>query len=41
VGAVATFDGTTPIVNLYRGTTPMGLWILAEYPPTFTVAVNS
>jgi len=41
VGAVATFDGTTPIVNLYRGTTPMGLWILAEYPPTLTVAVNS
>ena len=41
VGAVATFDATTPIVNLYRGTTPMGLWILAEYPPTITVAVNS
>jgi hypothetical protein len=41
VGAVATFDGTTPIANLYRGTTPMGLWILAEYPPTLTVVVNS
>ncbi len=36
-GAVATFDGTTPICNLYDGTTPMGHWILAEYPPTLTV----
>ena len=27
-GAVATFDGTTPICNLYDGTTPAGLWIL-------------
>ena len=37
-GAVVTFDGTsTPICNLYDGTTPMGLWILAEYPPTLTV----
>ena len=36
-GVVATFDGTTPICNLYDGTTPMGLWILAEYPPTLTV----
>ena len=33
-GAVVTFDGTTPICSLYDGTTPMGLWILAEYPPT-------
>jgi hypothetical protein len=36
-GAVVTFDNTTPICNLYDGTTPMGLWILAEYPPTLTV----
>ncbi len=40
-GAVATFDGTTPICNLYDGTTPMGLWILAEYPPTLTVTPKS
>jgi hypothetical protein len=36
-GAVVTFDGSTPLCNLYEGTTPMGLWILAEYPPTLTV----
>jgi hypothetical protein len=40
-GAVATFDNTTPICNLYDGTTPMGLWILAEYPPTITVTAKS
>ena len=40
-GAVATFDGTTPICSLYDGTTPMGLWILAEYPPTVTVTPKS
>ena len=40
-GAVATFDGTTPLCNLYDGTTPMGLWILAEYPPTLTVTAKS
>ena len=40
-GAVETFDGTTPICNLYDGTTPMGLWILAEYPPTLTVIPSS
>ena len=40
-GAVVTFDGTTPIANLYDGTTPMGLWILTEYPPTLTVTVKS
>jgi hypothetical protein len=40
-GAVATFDNTTPICNLYDGTTPMGLWILAEYPPTLTVTAKS
>ena len=39
-GAVVTFDGTTPICNLYDGTTPMGLWILAEYPPTLTVTAK-
>ncbi|MCW3999277.1 MAG: hypothetical protein NWE93_03465 [Candidatus Bathyarchaeota archaeon] len=41
VGAVATFDGTTPICSLYQDTTPMGLWILAEYPPTLTVTPRS
>ena len=40
-GAVATFDGTTPVCGLYDGTTPMGLWILAEYPPTITVTAKS
>jgi hypothetical protein len=40
-GVVATFDGTTPICSLYDGTTPMGLWILAEYPPTLTVTAKS
>ena len=40
-GAVVTFDRTTPIYNLYSGTTPMGLWILAEYPPTLTVTAKS
>ena len=40
-GAVATFDGTTPLCNLYDGTTPMGLWIIAEYPPTLTVTPSS
>ncbi len=40
-GAVATFDGSTPLCNLYDGTTPMGLWMLAEYPPTLTVTANS
>jgi len=41
VGAVATFDGTTPVCNFYDGTTPMGLWILAEYPPTLTVTAKA
>ncbi len=36
-GAVATFDGTTPVCRFYDGTTPMGLWILAEFPPALTV----
>ena len=36
-GAVVTFDKSTPICNLYDGTTPLGLWILAEYPPILTV----
>jgi hypothetical protein len=40
-GAVVTFDRTTPICNLYSGTTPMGLWILAEYPPTLKVTARS
>jgi hypothetical protein len=40
-GAVVTFDGTTPICNLYSGTTTAGLWILSEYPPTLTITVKS
>jgi hypothetical protein len=40
-GAVVTFDGTTPLCGLYDGTTPMGLWILAEYPPTLAVTPKS
>ena len=40
-GAVATFNGDTPILNLYDGITPMGLWILVEYPPTLTVTPKS
>ena len=36
-GAVVTFDGTAPICSLYDGTTPMGLWLLAEYPPVLTI----
>ena len=40
-GAIVTFDGTTPVCSLYDGTTPMGLWILAEYPPTLTVTAKS
>jgi hypothetical protein len=40
-GAVVTFDGTTSVCSLYDGTTPRGLWILAEYPPTLTVTAKS
>ena len=40
-GAVVTFDGTTPVCSLYDGTTPTGLWILSEYPPTVTVTAKS
>jgi hypothetical protein len=40
-GAVATFDGSTPVCSFYDGTTPMGLWILAEYPPTLTVTAKA
>lgn len=40
-GAVVAFDGNTPICSLYDGTTPTGLWILAEYPPTLTVTAKS
>jgi hypothetical protein len=39
-GAVVTFDGTTPVCSLYDGTTPTGLWILTEYPPTITVTAK-
>lgn len=39
-GAVATFDGTTPVCSLYDGTTPAGLWLLVEYPPKLTVTAS-
>jgi len=39
-GAVVTFDNTTPIYAM-AGSTPSGLWILAEYPPTVTVTAES
>ncbi|HTY75841.1 MAG TPA: hypothetical protein VMD05_09790 [Candidatus Nanoarchaeia archaeon] len=37
-GAVATFDGTTPI---YAGQGQPGLWILAELPPTISVTTGN
>jgi hypothetical protein len=40
-GAVATFDNSAPICKMYDDTTPSGLWILAEYPPTLTVTARS
>jgi hypothetical protein len=39
-GAVATFDGTTPIYAL-NGSTPSGLWMLVEYSPAVTVIAES
>lgn len=39
-GAVATFSNTTPIYQL-QGSTPTGLWILTEYPPTMTVTTDN
>jgi hypothetical protein len=39
-GAIVTFDGSTPVCSLYDGTTPTGLWILSEYPPTITVTAK-
>jgi hypothetical protein len=40
-GAVVTVDGTTPICKMYDATTPTGLWILVEFPPTLTVTASS
>jgi hypothetical protein len=37
-GAVANFDGTTPI---YDSSTKSGLWIITEYPPTITVTTQN
>ncbi len=39
-GAVATFDGTTPIYKM-DGSTPTGLWILVEHPPVVSVTANN
>jgi hypothetical protein len=40
-GTVATIDGNTPVCSLWDATTPWGLWILVEYPPTLTVTPKS
>jgi hypothetical protein len=37
-GAVATFDGTTPI---YQTSDQTGLWMLVEYLPAVTVTAES
>jgi hypothetical protein len=39
-GAVATFDNTSPVYAMQEST-PTGLWILVEYPPTITVTAES
>jgi hypothetical protein len=39
-GAVATFDGTTPIYEV-QGGTPTGMWMLVEYPPTVTITAET
>jgi hypothetical protein len=39
-GAVATFDGTTPIYREQSGQ-KTGLWIIVEYPPTITITTES
>jgi hypothetical protein len=41
MGAVATFDNTLPVCKMFEATTPTGLWILAEYPPTLTVTAKN
>ncbi|MCW4029304.1 MAG: hypothetical protein NWE92_06625 [Candidatus Bathyarchaeota archaeon] len=40
-GAVSTFDTSTPVCRLYDDTTPTGLWLLVEYPPTLTLTAKS
>ena len=40
-GAVVTFDNSTPMCIKYDDTTPTGLWLLAEYPPTLTLTAKS
>ncbi|MEM2119269.1 MAG: hypothetical protein QW840_04005, partial [Candidatus Bathyarchaeia archaeon] len=39
-GAIATFDGTTPIYE-ESGGTQTGLWMLVEYPPWVSVSTES
>jgi hypothetical protein len=39
-GAVATFDGTTPIYTVSGGK-KTGLWIMVEYPPTITITTGN
>ena len=39
-GAVATFDGRTPIYQ-DQGGVATGLWTLVEYPPTITVITGN
>jgi hypothetical protein len=40
IGAVVTFDGSTPICGLESGK-QTGFWITVEYPPTMTVTTGS
>jgi hypothetical protein len=39
VGAVATFDGGTPVYRTQSGL-KTGLWVIVEYPPTITVSTR-
>ncbi|HVP26565.1 MAG TPA: hypothetical protein VMT26_02735 [Candidatus Bathyarchaeia archaeon] len=39
VGAVATFDGGTPVYTTQSGL-KTGLWVIVEYPPTMTVSTR-
>ncbi len=39
-GAVATFDGKTPIYEQVSGVST-GLWLLVEYPPTVTITTGN
>jgi len=40
-GAVATFDNTSMPIYKIENDTPIGLWILSEFPPTITITTES